>query len=129
MRTALRWLWAAVALKLLLAVVAFPVYQHKVRGENYALTARAVLQRTAGYPLFSNDTTAAGLAVTAYLNILRLPRPALTFAPAPWDNGFAISYSSDAPELRPAKVVAQYRLAGDTLYLYCRGKVCSASAP
>ncbi len=128
-RTVLRWLWAAVALKLLLAVVAFPLYQHKVRGENYTLTARAVMQRTVGYPLFSNDTTAAGLAVTAYLNILRLPQRALTFAPATWDNGFVISYSPDAPELRPAKVVAQYRLAGDVLYLYCRGAACSALVP
>ena len=124
-RTVLRWLWAAVAIKVLLAVVAFPIYQHQVRGENYAVTARAVLQRTNGYPLFSNDTTAAGLAVTAYLNIQRLPLSALTFAPAAWDNGFVISYSPDAPELRPAKVVAQYRLAGDVLYLYCRGKACS----
>jgi 4-amino-4-deoxy-L-arabinose transferase-like glycosyltransferase len=128
-RVMLRWLWAAVAIKLVLAMVAFPIYQQKFRGENYSLTARAVLQRTAGFPLYSNDTTAAGLAVTAYLNILRLPQPALTFAPAAWDNGFVISYSPDAAELRSAKVVARYRLAGDTLYLYCRGKACSATAP
>ncbi len=128
-RSVLRWLWAAVAVKLVLAAVAFPIYQQKFRGENYALTAKAVLQRTAGFPLYSNDTTAAGLAVTAYLNIQRQPQPALTFAPAAWDNGFVISYSPDAAELRPAKVVAQYRLAGDTLYLYCRGSACNAAAP
>ena len=128
-RVVLRWLWAAVAVKLVLAVVAFPVYQLKFRGENYALTAQAVLQRTAGFSLYSNDTTAAGLSVTAYLNILRLPQAALTFAPAAWDNGFVISYSPDAAELQPAKVFAQYRLAGDTLYLYCRGRACNVFAP
>ena len=121
-RTALRWLWAAVAIKLVLATVAFPIYQQKFRGENYARTAKAVLQRTVGFPLYSNDTTAAGLSVTAYMNLQRLPLPALTFAPAAWDNGYVTSYSPDAAELRPAKVVAQYRLAGDTLYLYCKGK-------
>ena len=128
-RTVLRWLWAAIAVKLVLATGAFPVYQKKFRGENYALTAKAVLQRTAGFPLYSNDTTAAGLSVTAYLNILRLPQPALTFAPAVWDNGFVISYSPDAAELRSAKVIAQYRLAGDRLYLYCRGAACNTAAP
>ena len=128
-RTVLRWLWATVAIKLVLAAVVFPLYQQKFRGENYALTAKAVLQRTAGFPLYSNDTTAAGLSVTAYMNIQRLPRPALMFAPAGWDNAFVISYSPDAAELRPAKVVAQYRLAGDMLYLYCRGKACSTMAP
>lgn len=128
-RTVLRWLWVAVAVKLLLATVAFPIYQQKFRGENYAQTAKAVSQRTAGFPLYSNDTTAAGLSVTAYMNLQRLPQPALTFAPAAWDNGFVISYSPDAAELQPAKVVAQYRLAGDMLYLYCRGKACPTNAP
>ena len=95
-RTALRWLWAAVAIKLVLATVAFPIYQQKFRGENYARTAKAVLQRTVGFPLYSNDTTAAGLSVTAYMNLQRLPLPALTFAPAAWDNGYVTSYSPDA---------------------------------
>ncbi len=120
-RTTLRWLWALVALKFLLAVVAFPVYQHKVRGENYALTARAVLQRTAGFPLYSHDVSAAGQSITAYMNIQRLPQPVLTYSPEQWDNGYAIS---NQPDEKFGKVAAKYPLGGDTLYLLCRGAAC-----
>jgi hypothetical protein len=120
-RTAMRWLWALVALKFLLAALVFPIYQHKVRGENYALTARALLQRTAGFPLYTNDVTAAGLAVTAYMNMQRLPQPVLTYAPAQWDNGYTIS---NLPDEKLGKVAAKYPLGGDTLYLLCRGAAC-----
>lgn len=121
-RTALRWMWAVVALKLVLATVLFPIYQHKVRGENYALAAREVLQRTAGFPLYTQDVSAAGLSVTAYMNIQRLPQPVLTYAPAQWDNGFAIS---NLPDEKLGNVAEKYPLAGDTLYLLCRGTACN----
>ena len=124
-RTAMRWMWAAVALKFVLATVLFPLYQHHVRGESYATTAQEVLRYTAGYPLYSHDVSAAGLSVTAYMNIQRLPLRALAFAPARWDNGFAISNLPDAPL---GTITAQYPLGGDTLYLYCRGAACAASA-
>ena len=122
-RVTLRWLWALVALKFLLAAVLFPLYQHQVRGENYAIAARQVLQRTAGFPLYTQDVSAAGLAVTAYLNIQRLPQRVLTFAPAQWDNAYAIS---NLPDEKLGKVAAQYPLGGDTLYLLCRGAACDA---
>jgi hypothetical protein len=114
-RTTMRWLWGA--------AVIFPIYQHRVRGENYALTAREVLRRTAGFALYSNDVSAAGLSVTAYMNIQRLPQRALTFAPLQWDNGFAISNVADETL---GKINAQYPLGGDTLYLHCRGVACAA---
>ena len=125
-RVAMRWLWGAVALKLLAATVIFPMYQQRVRGENYALTARAVLQRTAGFTLYSDDTTAAGLSVTAYMNLQRLPQPVLMFSPAVWDSGFTISNYAVAPAGSSSKLAAQYPLGGDTLYLYCRGAACAA---
>ncbi len=128
-RVAMRWLWGAVALKLLAATVIFPVYQQRVRGENYALTARAVLTHTAGYPLYSDDTTAAGLSVTAYMNLLRLPQAVLTFSPASWENGFTISNVAAAPVGSTSRLAARYPLGGDTLYLYCRGAACAAARP
>ena len=84
-----------------------------------------MLQRTAEFPLYSNDVSAAGLSVTAYMNLQRLPRPALTFAPQQWDNGFVIFNALDETL---GKVAAQYRLAGDTLYLLCRGAACDAQS-
>lgn len=122
-RTVLRWLWVVVALKLVLAVVLFPIYQHKYRGENYDVVAREVLQRTGNTPLYSNDVSAAGLSVTAYINLRRLPRPVLTFAPVEWSNGFVLF---NAPDQALGKVAAQFRLAGDTLYLLCRGAACES---
>lgn len=120
-RTTLHWLWALVALKFLLAAMAFPLYQHKVRGENYEVTARAVLQRTAGFPLYTHDVSAAGQSITAYMNIQRLPQPVLTYSPEQWDNGYAIS---NLPDEKLGKVAAKYPLGGDTLYLLCRGAAC-----
>ena len=121
-RTAMRWLWAMVALKFMLALVVFPLYQQQVRGENYALVARQVIHRSAGFPLYSHDVSAAGQSVTAYINIQRLPQSVLTFAPAQWDNGYALS---NLPDAALGKVAAQYALAGDTLYLLCRGAACA----
>ena len=125
-RVAWRWLWVAVGLKIILATVLFPYYQHRVRGENYAQVAQQVLQRTAGFALYTHDVSAAGLSVTAYMNIQRLPRPVLTFAPPQWDNGFAVSNTADE---KLGKVVAQYPLGNNVLVLHCRGAACDAPVP
>lgn len=123
LRVMRRWLWGVVILKIVLATAAFPYYQHRVRGENYAAAARQVLQRTEGYPLYTHDVSAAGLSVTAYMNIQRLPKPVLTFAPAQWDNGYAVSNVADG---KLGKVIAQYPLGANVLYLHCRGAACDA---
>jgi 4-amino-4-deoxy-L-arabinose transferase-like glycosyltransferase len=120
-RTALRWMVAVIALKLVAAAILFPVYQHKVRGENYAQAASIIAQRVADAPLYTNDVTAAGLAVTAYLNIARLPRPVLTYAPAQWDHGYVLYF---APDEKLGKVAMSIPLGGDTLYVLCRGMAC-----
>ena len=121
-----RWLWLAVGAKFMITTVLFPYYQHRVRGENYVLTARQVLQRTAGFPLYSHDVSAAGLSVTAYMNIQRLPKPVLTFAPAQWDNAFVVSNVADD---KLGTVVARYPLGANVLYLHCRGTACDTPAP
>ena len=121
-----RWLWLAVGLKFVIATALFPYYQQRVRGENYALAARQVLQRTAGFPLYSHDVSAAGLSVTAYMNIQRLPKPVLTFAPAQWDNAFAVSNVADG---KLGTLVARYPLGANVLYLHCRGAACDAPVP
>jgi 4-amino-4-deoxy-L-arabinose transferase-like glycosyltransferase len=116
-----RWLWVAVAAKVLLLTVAFPIYQARFRGENYAAAAHDIVRR-AGHPLYATDTTASGLAVIAQVDVLRLPRAPLTFPPAHWDSGLVIAREAD-PAL--GVVVARYRLGGDELFLLCRGAGCS----
>lgn len=120
-RVALRWMAGMIALKLVLALVAFPYYQRTFRGENHAAAAKAIAQRAGDAPLYTHDVTAAGLAVTAYLNIARLPRPALTYAPAQWENGLVLYF---APDEKLGRVAMKIPLAGDTLYVLCRGAAC-----
>lgn len=122
-RTIVRWLWALVVIKIALAAIAFPIYQQKFRGENYAATAKDIERTAAHHPLYTTDVASAGLSVTAYLNIQRLPRPALTFPPEPWSNGLLLSPVENATL---GKTIATYPLAGDTLYLLCRGTACTA---
>ena len=122
-RTTVRWLWGLVAIKVVLATLAFPIYQQKFRGENYATAARDIARIADHHPLYTTDVASAGLSVTAYLNIRRLPRPALTFPPEPWGNGLLLSPVENATL---GKTIATYPLAGDTLFLLCRGAACNA---
>jgi 4-amino-4-deoxy-L-arabinose transferase-like glycosyltransferase len=125
-RLVLRWLWALVALKFVVALVAFPIYQQKMRGENYAVTARDIVARTQGAALYIRDPASAGLSVAAYVNMARWPSPALTFAPQGMGDGYVLSAVED-PAL--GKTVQSYRLLGDTLHLLCRGAACDKTPP
>jgi len=123
------WLAAAITLKLVLMLVVFPWYQIKYRGANYAETAQAILERTAGHPLYTTNVSASGLSVAAYIDVARLPQPPLTFppgnwreGPGDWRDGFVIAYEAD-PGL--GALVAKYRLGGNDLYLLCRGTACA----
>jgi hypothetical protein len=117
-----RWLVAAIALKLVVMLAVFPWYQNSYRGKNYADAARDIQRMTEGHVFYSNVTTASGLSVTAHLDILRLPRPPLTFPPAQWETGFVLARVPD-PDL--GQTVAQYSFGGDALYLLCRGDACA----
>lgn len=122
-RNAWRGMWVVVAIKIIVVAIVFPQYQQRYRGANYAEAAAAILQRTAGHTLYTTDVSASGLAVTAHLDVMRLPQPALMFPPADWNDGFVIAYEPD-PKL--GAVTATYRLAGNELYLLCRGAACVA---
>lgn len=118
-----RWLIGIIVLKLMVVVVAFPVYQARYRGANYAETAQAIRDKTKGHALYTTNVSASGLSVAAYIDTARLPQPPLTFPPAQWADGFVIAYEPDA---KLGRVVAQYRLGGNELYLLCRGAACAA---
>ena len=117
-----RWFYAMLALKLVLVVGLFPYYQKVYRGENYEQAAHALLQRTAGHPLYTLNVSASGLNVKAYIDLARLPQQPLAFPPAHWDSGFVIAY---APDPKVGEVAEHYRLAGNDLYLLCRGTACN----
>jgi len=118
-----RWFYGLLAVKLALVVVLFPYYQRVYRGENYALTARAIFERTAGQPLYAYNFAASGLNVKAHLDLMRLGQPPLEFPPAQWDHGFVIAYE---PDEKLGRLAARYRLGGNELYLLCRGSACES---
>lgn len=118
-----RAMWAVVALNIVFVTIAFPQYQLRYRGANYADAAKDIIHRAAGHALYTTDVSASGLAVTAHVDVARLPLPALNFPPAQWQDGMVIAYSAD---VKLGAVVAQYHLGGDKLYLLCRGTACAA---
>jgi 4-amino-4-deoxy-L-arabinose transferase-like glycosyltransferase len=124
-QSAMKWLWMAVALKLILVLVAFPYYQNHYRGENYTATARVIVERTRGHPLYTQNVSASGLSVAAYINLQRLPEESLRVPPREWDNGFVIAYDADT---NLGLVIKRFRLAGNDLYLLCRGMACEKAA-
>lgn len=144
--TTRRWLAATIALNFILGLIVFPYYQHKYRGENYALAAADIVSRTRGQPLYNIDTTTNGMNVTFYINQLRYPQHALQYPPqsfnpdyplgagralvrAPLPNeqsGFIIAMPVDA---QMGTLVKEYQLGGDKLYLLCRGAACETALP
>jgi 4-amino-4-deoxy-L-arabinose transferase-like glycosyltransferase len=119
-RVAVLWLAAAVGLKYLLALEAFPAYQQKFRGD-YAATAADILAKTWGHELYVTDVSAAGLSVAAHLDVLRLPAQPLKWPPQRWEDGYVLSYTLNR-EL--GEVRYKYQLGRDDLYLLCRGAAC-----
>jgi hypothetical protein len=119
----INWFAALLAVKLALVLAVFPYYQRTYRGENFALAAQAILERTQGHALYTTNVSASGLSVAANLDILRLSAPPIAWPPREWETGFVISYTPD-PGL--GRVVKQYRLGGKVLYLLCRGAACDA---
>jgi 4-amino-4-deoxy-L-arabinose transferase-like glycosyltransferase len=118
-----RWFYGLLALKLVLFIGLFPYYQSVYRGENYKQAAHTILERTAGHPLYTLNVSASGLNVKAYIDIKRLPHQPLAFPPGQWDSGFVIAYD---PDPKVGKVAERYRLAGNDLYLLCRGAACES---
>lgn len=116
-----QWIKWAIALKLVAAVFLFPYYQSHYRGENYAVAARDIIKRTADYPLYTTDDSASGLSVAGYIDTWRLPMAPINRLPEQWGSGFVIAYTLNTDL---GKVAQHYRLAGNDLYLLCRGAAC-----
>jgi 4-amino-4-deoxy-L-arabinose transferase-like glycosyltransferase len=125
-RLTLRWLWAAIGLKLVVALAAFPWYQQAYRGANYGAAATDILARSAGHSLYTVNVSASGLSIAAHVDLARLPQPPLTLPPDEWRDGFVISYG---PDTRLGRVVTLYRLGGTTVALLCRGAACAPALP
>lgn len=117
-----KWIVAALVFKLMASLILFPYYQSHYRGQNYDETAADILVLTKGQSLYTANSSAAGLSVTAYINKRRVPAPVLQLPPTNLESGFIIGLTADEAL---GKVYKQYRLGGDDMYLLCRGDACN----
>ncbi|MGB8435253.1 MAG: hypothetical protein WCE38_13415 [Burkholderiales bacterium] len=124
-RATMRWLGAVIAIKLVFVLVAFPYYQATYRGANYLEAARDVHALAREFPLYSDDWTSAGLSVVTQLDVMRLPKPPVTYPVEGWNDGFLLTELDAASK---GTVVKSYQLGGDRLFLVCRGRACEAPA-
>ncbi|OGS93139.1 MAG: hypothetical protein A3K04_08440 [Gallionellales bacterium RBG_16_56_9] len=121
---ALRWFAGIIAFKFVFALALFPYYQTHYRGENYAQTAKAIIERTRGFPLYVNDVRSIGLSIVGYIDATRYPQAPLVFPPTHFDSGFVLSMEADPALGETAEI---YDLAGDRTFLLCRGAACAAT--
>jgi 4-amino-4-deoxy-L-arabinose transferase-like glycosyltransferase len=118
---ALNWFTGIIAFKFAFVLVLFPYYQTHVRGENYVIAARHIMQKTAGYPLYVYDFRDVAESIVTQIDIDRLSHSFVKSPPAIWDNGFLLSPDSDKSK---GYLVEKIPLGGDQIYLLCRGAAC-----
>lgn len=115
-----------VLVKFVFGLYGFAFIEKNVRGD-YVSTAKDIIQKTKGYPLYIDDDTANGLSVTAEIDVLRLPLAPLTRSAnlnerkKQKDAFYLIEDLSQYPD---AKLFDEYALGRHKLYLVCRGKAC-----
>lgn len=121
-----RGIYGVLALQAIIFVAILPYYQSHYRGENYLVTASEVQQIAQTQPIYSDDTTAAGLNIVLFLDMMRYPQTAIQYPPKQWDHGFVLTRTAD---VMVGRVVKTYQLGGDQVFLLCRGTACPATNP
>ncbi|MDD3884428.1 MAG: glycosyltransferase family 39 protein [Gallionella sp.] len=122
---ALHWFFGLIVFKMVMVLIAFPLYQKLVRGENYAYAAREIVAHTAPENLYAADSRSIGLNIVSEIDRLQ-PDRLVIHPPNNWDSGYVIS-SNNNPQL--GTLVDTIKVAKDETYLLCRGPSCSAYQP
>lgn len=122
---ALKWFAAVILFKFVFALLMFPYYQSHFRGENYVIAAREITNKTAGHPLYVDDTRDVAESIVSQINIDKLPLPTVKSPPDGWENGFLLS--ADENENK-GRLVERIPLANNEIYLLCRGDACQSPA-
>ena len=116
-----KWIAAAIAIKIVLGLWGFPFFDKRFRGSFEA--AQDIVRIAGQYPLYTTDVTASGLTTVASIDGLIYPKAPLIAPPASFEDGFVIAYT---PDQNMGMAYKKYRIGGkDDLYLLCRGKACS----
>lgn len=122
LKTIIIWLALAILVKYV-ALSLMYYYQFYYRGD-YTLVARQVMLQTKGFPVYSNDSVATGLSVSAKIDSLIYPNPPLRDAQfAKEKSYFVINDKIDSKLGRLYKRISLGK-QGTYIYLLCQGKAC-----
>lgn len=116
-RLAVKWMAAAIILKYVFALWAFPLYTERFR-PHIGTIARDILMQTRGAPLYVTNAAWVGISVTADIDLAIRPHPPLVMPPSNLTNGFVISYPGEVPQ--GYTVASRYH----GVWLLCRGTIC-----
>ncbi len=115
-RLVVAWIIAAIVVKYVFAIWAFPYYTKRFR-PNVDAIAKDIVSVTQGQPLYVTAAGWEGIAVTAQIDLAIAPRPPLAVPPQNLADGFVIA---ELPDPAMGKLYRQYR----GLYLMCKGNAC-----
>lgn len=117
---AVNWLIAAIVLKFIFGFWVGP-YLYNERKGSFETVARDIVSITGQHNLYALDSAASGISTVAYIDRMIFPKAPLISPPAQFDNGFVISYTLNQ---NLGMLYKKYYIAGDDIYLLCRGTAC-----
>ncbi|MBW8028911.1 MAG: hypothetical protein GJU67_03940 [Ferrovum sp.] len=117
-----RWVVGLVLLGLGVSAVGDPVYQQRVRGDNYARMANQIEALAGPYPIYTLNWSSVGLSVVALIDSRHFDRPAIVSPPSRFTDGLVIAFT---PRDLPGNGWAELEGQAEQLMLICRGKVCA----
>ncbi|MBW8073094.1 MAG: hypothetical protein GJU77_05360 [Ferrovum sp.] len=118
-----RWVVGLVLLGLGISAVGYPLYQQRVRGDNYARMASQIEALAGPYPIYTLNWSSVGLSVVALIDSQHFDRSAIVSPPSRLTDGLVIAYT---PHDLPGEGWAELEVQAEQLVLICRGKVCAA---
>lgn len=113
----LYWLFIGVVINYLAIFFWYP-YEQTVRKGNAKAIAQDIVNIVKEQPLYTNNSNAGGLRISAELNTLRRSKPPLQSIGSDYSGYVIVNEPSDVS----GKVVASYKLGGITVYLKCNGE-------
>lgn len=118
--SSIKWIAAAIVVKLALGLWGFPFFDKRFRGSYEA--AQDIAHIAVRENVYATDVSASGITTVAQVDLLIYPKPPLLRPPVDFKEGFVISYT---PDENIGAVYKKYRIGkNNDLYLLCRGAAC-----
>jgi 4-amino-4-deoxy-L-arabinose transferase-like glycosyltransferase len=102
----------------------FPMYQAKYRGSAQAV-AKEFVSVAGTAPIYSDDSSSAGLSVVGNIDTLRWPLAPVTWPVGHAPDGWIVTRDPDKPYAEISKVAM---LGKERIFLVCSGRACDTEA-